>query len=128
MRCWLMPWSNFGNMFSAAGALAFLSFLSVLPSQILLNNLLYDTSQLAIPADRVDEEQLARSSPWDVSMTRRFMLFFGPISSAFDFLTFGVLLWIFSAGPQLFRTAWFVESLATQALVSFVIRSRRTPS
>ncbi len=119
--------SNFGNMFSAAAASAFLSFLPMLPSQILLNNLLYDAGQLAIPTDTVDAEQLARPSHWDVGFIRRFMAFFGPISSLFDFLTFAVMLKMFSAGPALFRSGWFVESLATQSLVIFVIRTRRTP-
>jgi Mg2+-importing ATPase len=90
--------SNFGNMFSAAAASAFLPFLPMLPSQILLNNLLYDASQLAIPTDHADEEQLARPSRWDVRFIRRFMLFFGPLSSVFDFATFAVLLWVFQAG------------------------------
>jgi P-type Mg2+ transporter len=119
--------SNFGNMFSAAGASAVLKFLPMLPSQILLNNLLYDTSQLTIPTDNVDAEQLARPSRWDMSFIRRFMLFFGPLSSVFDFATFGVMLWVFHAGPALFRTGWFVESLATQTLVVFAIRTRRVP-
>jgi Mg2+-importing ATPase len=119
--------SNFGNMFSAAGASIFLTFLPMLPSQILLNNLLYDASQLAIPTDGVDEEQLHRPAHWDIGFIRRFMIFFGPISSLFDFATFGVMLWAFHAGPDLFRTGWFVESLATQSLVIFVIRTRRVP-
>lgn len=119
--------SNFGNMFSAAGASAFMPFLPMLPSQILLNNLLYDTSQLAIPTDSVDPEQLARPSRWDLPLIRRFMLVFGPISSLFDFATFALMLQVFHAGPALFRSGWFVESLATQTLVLFVIRTRRTP-
>ncbi|QIS12539.1 magnesium-translocating P-type ATPase [Nocardia arthritidis] len=119
--------SNFGNMFSAAGASAFLPFLPMLPSQILLNNLLYDSSQLAIPTDHVDEEQLARPARWNIGLIRRFMLIFGPISSAFDFATFGVMLWLFHADETLFHTGWFVESLATQTLVLFVIRTRRSP-
>ena len=119
--------SNFGNMFSAAAASAFLSFLPMLPSQILLNNLLYDAGQLTIPTDRVDAEQLRAPSHWDVNFIRRFMVFFGPISSLFDFVTFAVLLGVFSAGPELFRAGWFVESLATQTLVIFVIRTRRSP-
>jgi len=119
--------SNFGNMFSAAGASTFLSFLPMLPFQILLNNLLYDTSQLTISTDVVDPEQLAGPSRWDIAMIRRYMLFFGLISSAFDFGTFGILLWGFHAGPTLFRSGWFVESLATQTLVIFVIRTRRSP-
>ena len=119
--------SNFGNMFSAAGASIFLKFLPMLPSQILLNNLLYDTSQLAIPTDNVDPELVAQPTRWDLGFIRRFMLFFGPISSLFDFATFGIMLWVFHAGPALFQTGWFVESLATQTLVIFVIRTRRVP-
>ena len=119
--------SNFGNMFSAAGASIFLKFLPMLPSQILLNNLLYDTSQLAIPTDNVDEEQLRRPSHWDIRFIRRFMLAFGPLSSVFDFATFGVMLWVFHSGPAQFRSGWFVESLATQTLIIFAIRTRRVP-
>jgi Mg2+-importing ATPase len=119
--------SNFGNMFSAAAASAVLKFLPMLPGQILLNNLLYDSSQLAIPTDHVDAEQLAAPAHWDIAFIRRFMLFFGPLSSLFDFLTFWVMLHVFHAGPALFRTGWFVESLATQTLVIFAIRTRRIP-
>lgn len=119
--------SNFGNMFSAAAASAFLSFLPMLPSQILLNNLLYDSSQLAIPTDRVDPEQLRAPSHWDVGFIRRFMLTFGPISSLFDFLTFALMLTVLHAGPSEFRTGWFVESLATQTLIIFAIRTQRIP-
>lgn len=92
--------SNFGNMFSAAAASAVLPFLPMLPSQILLNNLLYDASQLTIPTDRVDPEQLHAPSHWDISFIRRFMLFFGPVSSLFDFLTFALMLGVFHAGPD----------------------------
>ena len=120
--------SNFGNMFSAAGASLFLSFLPMLPSQILLNNLLYDVGQLAIPGDRVDPEVLARPAAWDLAFVRRFMAVFGPLSSIFDFLTFFVMLVVLDAGHTEFRTGWFVESLATQTLVVFVIRTRRSPS
>ena len=119
--------SNFGNMFSAAAASAVLPFLPMLPSQILLNNLLYDTSQLAIPTDRVDDEQLHAPSHWNIAFIRRFMLTFGPISSLFDFLTFGLMLGVLHAGPAEFRTGWFVESLATQTLIVFAIRTRRVP-
>jgi P-type Mg2+ transporter len=119
--------SNFGNMFSAAAASAVLTFLPMLPSQILLNNLLYDSSQLAIPTDRVDGEQLLAPSHWDIAFIRRFMLTFGPISSLFDFLTFGLMLGVLHAGPVEFRTGWFVESLATQTLIIFAIRTRRVP-
>jgi P-type Mg2+ transporter len=120
--------SNFGNMFSAAGASLLLGFLPMLPTQILLNNLLYDIGEMTIPTDRVDPELLERPSHWDTAFVRRFMAFFGPISSLFDFATFGVLLWLLHAGPVEFRSGWFVESLATQTLVIFVIRTRRTPS
>ncbi|KAA0107620.1 magnesium-translocating P-type ATPase [Mycolicibacterium sp. P1-5] len=119
--------SNFGNMFSAAAASAVLTFLPMLPSQILLNNILYDSSQLAIPTDRVDEEQLHAPSHWNIAFIRRFMLTFGPVSSLFDFLTFGLMLGVLHAGPVEFRTGWFVESLATQTLIIFAIRTRRIP-
>ncbi|MFF1405909.1 magnesium-translocating P-type ATPase [Streptomyces sp. NPDC058294] len=119
--------SNFGNMFSAAGASLVLPFLPMLPSQILLNNLLYDAGQLTIPTDHVDPEQLRAPSHWDIAFIRRFMLFFGPVSSVFDFLTFAVMIEIFHTGAALFRSGWFVESLATQALVVFAIRTRRVP-
>ena len=119
--------SNFGNMFSAAGASLFLSFLPMLPSQILLNNLLYDVGQLAIPGDRVDPEVLARPAAWDISFVRRFMSVFGPLSSIFDFLTFFVMLSVLNATHTEFRSGWFVESLATQTLVVFLIRTRRIP-
>jgi Mg2+-importing ATPase len=119
--------SNFGNMFSVTVAAAFLPFLPMLPYQILLNNLLYDTSQMTIPTDRVDDEQLARPSHWDIGFIRRFMIRFGPISSLFDFATFMMMLWVFNAAAPLFRSGWFVESLATQTLIVFVIRTRRVP-
>ena len=119
--------SNFGNMFSAAGASLFLSFLPMLPSQILLNNLLYDAGQLAIPTDNVDEEQLHLPSRWDIGFIRRFMVVFGPLSSIFDFMTFALMLWVFHAHATEFRSGWFVESLATQSLVIFAIRTRRVP-
>jgi Mg2+-importing ATPase len=119
--------SNFGNMFSAAGASVFLRFLPMLPSQILLNNLLYNAGQLVIPTDKVDAESLARPAAWDMSFIRRFMSIFGPISSIFDFLTFWVMLSVLHAGHIEFRTGWFVESIATQTLVVYVIRTRRVP-
>ena len=119
--------SNFGNMFSAAAASVFLNFLPMLPSQILLNNLLYDAGQMGIPTDRVDEEALARPAAWDITFVRRFMLTFGPVSSIFDFLTFFIMLGVLHAGVSTFRTGWFVESLATQTLVIYVIRTRRIP-
>jgi len=119
--------SNFGNMFSAAAASIFLKFLPMTASQILLNNLLYDSSQLAIPTDNVDPELVAQPTRWDIGFIRRFMIIIGPISSIFDFVTFGIMLWVFHAGEHLFQTGWFVESLATQTLVIFVIRTRRVP-
>jgi Mg2+-importing ATPase len=117
--------SNFGNMFSMAGAALILPFLPMLPIQILLNNLLYDISEIAIPFDRVDEEAIAGPVKWDVRFIERFMLVFGPISSIFDFLTFYVLLYLFGAGETLFQTGWFIESITTQVLVVFAIRTRR---
>lgn len=119
--------SNFGNMFSAAGASVFLKFLPMLPSQILLNNLLYNTGQLVIPTDDVDPEALARPAAWDMKFIRNFMAVFGPVSSIFDFLTFWVMLSLLHAGHVEFRTGWFVESIATQTLVVYVIRTRRVP-
>jgi Mg2+-importing ATPase len=119
--------SNFGNMFSAAGASIFLKFLPMLPSQILLNNLLYNAGQLVIPTDNVDPEALARPTAWDIGFIRRFMSVFGPVSSIFDFLTFWVMLSLLHAGAAKFRTGWFVESIATQTLVIYVIRTRRVP-
>jgi Mg2+-importing ATPase len=119
--------SNFGNMFSAAGASVFLSFLPMLPSQILLNNLLYNAGQLVIPTDRVDPEALARPAAWDMKFIRNFMAVFGPVSSIFDFVTFWVMLSLLHAGHAEFRTGWFVESIATQTLVVYVIRTRRVP-
>jgi Mg2+-importing ATPase len=105
----------------------FLSFLPLLPSQILLNNLLYDTGQLAIPTDNVDPETLARPAAWDIRFVRHFMYIFGPLSSVFDFITFWILLSLLHAGPTEFRSGWFVESIATQTLIIYVIRTRRTP-
>jgi P-type Mg2+ transporter len=121
--------SNFGNMFSMAGASLFLPFLPMLPTQILLNNFLYDTSQVAVPGDNVDPALLHRPKRWQIGFIRQFMTIIGPISSLYDFLTFGVLLWLFhaSANAPLFRTGWFVESLATQTLVVFVIRTAGNP-
>lgn len=119
--------SNFGNMFSAAGASTFLTFLPMLPSQILLNNLLYNAGQLVIPTDRVDAETLARPAAWDMRFIRRFMEIFGPLSSIFDFATFWVMLVLLHAGHVEFRSGWFVESIATQTLVIYVIRTRRVP-
>ena len=119
--------SNFGNMFSMAAASAFLPFLPMLPTQILLNNFLYDLAQVSIPSDNVDDAYLRRPQRWDMRVVRDFMLFIGPISSIFDFLTFYVLLHYFYAQASLFHTGWFVESLATQTLVLFVIRTMGNP-
>lgn len=119
--------SNFGNMFSAATASVVLSFLPMLPGQILLNNLLYDTGQLAIPGDKVDKEQVFAPAHWDISLIRRFMLLFGPISSLFDFATFGLMIFVFHAAQGEFRAGWFIESIATQTLIIFAIRTRRVP-
>jgi Mg2+-importing ATPase len=121
--------SNFGNMFSMAAASLFLPFLPMLPTQILLNNFLYDTSQVAVPGDNVDPALLCKPKRWQIGFIRQFMTIIGPISSIYDFLTFGVLLWFFhaSANAPLFRTGWFVESLATQTLVVFVIRTAGNP-
>jgi Mg2+-importing ATPase len=119
--------SNFGNMFSVAGASLFLPFLPMLPIQILLNNLMYDVSELSIPTDNVDKEYIATPKRMDIRYVRDFMLYFGPISSLFDFLTFFTMLFIFSATAALFQTAWFLESLWTQTLVVYIIRTRRSP-
>jgi P-type Mg2+ transporter len=129
--------SNFGNMFSVAGAAIFLPFLPMLPVQILLNNLLYDMSQSTITTDKVDEEYVEKPKRWDIAFVRRFMVSLGPVSSLFDFLTFFTMLFVFipivplallSIQQQhLFQTAWFIESLCSQILVVFVIRTRRTP-
>lgn len=128
--------SNFGNMFSVAGASLFLPFLPMLPVQILLNNLLYTLSQTTITSDNVDDEYIERPKRWDISFIRNFMVVEGPISSIFDYLTFFLMLFIivpmFAFLPQLqrehlFQTAWFVESLCTQTLVVFIIRTRKFP-
>ncbi|MBS7613978.1 magnesium-translocating P-type ATPase, partial [Candidatus Bathyarchaeota archaeon] len=119
--------SNFGNMFSVAGASLFLPFLPMLPIQILLNNLLYDLSQSTIPTDEVDQEYIEKPKRWDIQFIRWFMVCLGPVSSLFDFLTFFVLLYVFNVSEPLFQTAWFIESLSSQTLIIFVIRTRRTP-
>ncbi|HSN42232.1 MAG TPA: magnesium-translocating P-type ATPase [Burkholderiales bacterium] len=119
--------SNFGNMFSMAGASLFLPFLPMTPAQILLNNMLYDISEVPIPLDRVDEAETRAPRRLDMDFIRNFMLVMGPVSSLFDFLTFYLLLAVLNANEALFRTGWFIESLATQVLVIFVIRTRRNP-
>ncbi len=119
--------SNFGNMLSMTGASLLLPFLPMLPIQILLNNFLYDLSQAAIPTDRVDQEYLNHPRPWNVKSIKRFMVFFGPLSSLFDFATFYILLHLFRASQPLFHTGWFLESLCTQTLVVHVIRTEKVP-
>ncbi len=117
--------ANFGNMLSMAGASAFLPFLPLLPTQILLNNFLSDIPAIAISTDRVDPELTARPRRWNVRFLRDFLLLFGGISSVFDFLTFGALLWLLKASPEQFRTGWFIESVLTELLILLVIRTAR---
>ena len=119
--------SNFGNMVSMAAAIVFLPYLPMLPTQILLNNFLYDLAQVTIPTDHVDASFLVKPQRWDGGLIRRFMLVIGPLSSVYDFVTFFVLLHVFRADEALFHTGWFVESLATQTLVLFVIRTAGSP-
>jgi Mg2+-importing ATPase len=119
--------SNFGNMFSMTGGSMFLPYLPMLPIQILLNNFLYDVSQIAIPTDEVDKEYLINPRPWNVQYIKKFMIVIGPISSIYDFMTYGVMLFIFHASPELFHTGWFIESLCTQTLVIHVIRTGKIP-
>ena len=117
--------SNFGNMFSMAGATLILPFLPMLPIQILLNNLIYNVSEIAIPFDNVDPETVVKPLKWDIRLIERFMLVFGPVSSVFDFITFWAMIELFRAGEVLFQTGWFIESMVTQTLVVFCIRTRR---
>jgi Mg2+-importing ATPase len=121
--------SNFGNMFSVVGASAFLPFLPMLPIQVLTNNLLYDFSQTTIPTDEVDADWLTKPRKWEIGGILRFILFIGPISSIFDYLTFFMMLYVFNCwhNPALFHTGWFVESLFTQTLIIHVIRTNKIP-
>jgi Mg2+-importing ATPase len=121
--------SNFGNMFSVVGASAFLPFLPMLPIQVLANNLLYDFSQTTIPSDEVDADWLTRPRQWAIGRILRFILFIGPISSIFDYVTFFLMLYVFNSwhSPALFHTGWFVESLCTQTLIIHVIRTNKIP-
>ncbi len=121
--------SNFGNMFSVVGGSIFLPFLPMLPVQILTNNMLYDFSQMTIPTDNVDEDQLLKPKKWDFQKIKKFIIFFGPISSIFDFSTFFVMLYVFNTfgNPALFHTGWFVESLLTQTLIVHIIRTSKIP-
>jgi Mg2+-importing ATPase len=117
--------ANFGNMFSMAGASLFLPFLPLLAKQILLNNFLSDFPALGIAGDLVDKEMVERPHCWNIRFIRDFMIIFGLVSSAFDYLTFGVLLFVVRAAPQQFRTGWFVESLLTELVIALVVRTRR---
>jgi len=117
--------SNFGNMFSMAGAALFLPFLPMLPTQILLNNLLYDFSQTVLPFDNVDREALEKPVHWNIKHIKRYMGILGPVSSVFDFLTFYFMLTLLHANEPFFHTGWFVESIVTQVLIIFAIRTRK---
>lgn len=119
--------SNFGNMFTVTIASIVLPFLPMLPIQILLTNFLYDFSQLTISTDDVDDDEVLKPHPWDTHSITRFMLVFGGLSSLFDFLTFGILLLVFQASPEIFRTGWFLTSLCTQTLVIHIIRTKKIP-
>lgn len=119
--------SDFGNMVSVAIASVFLPFLPILPVQVLLNDLLYDMSQLTLASDGVEERYLTRPRRWDVRGIRRFMVVFGPASSVFDLVTFGILLYVFHANPMFFQTGWFLESIITQTLIIFSIRTPASP-
>jgi len=119
--------SNFGNMFSVSVASLFLPFLPMLPIQILLNNLIYDLSQLTLPADRVDSADIEKPQKWDMGFIKKFIYTFGPISSFFDMVTFLSLLYIFKASVPFFRTGWFMESLITQIVIILMVRTRKVP-
>lgn len=123
--------SNFGNVFSVLVASAFLPFLPMLPLHLLIQNLLYDVSQVAIPFDNVDDEQIRKPQRWNPADLGRFMVFFGPISSIFDILTFGLMWWVFHANTvemqTLFQSGWFIEGLLSQTLIVHMIRTRRIP-
>jgi Mg2+-importing ATPase len=119
--------SNFGNMLSMAAASIVLPFLPMLPGQILLNNFLYDLAQITIPSDNVDPSFVRKPRRWDVNLVRNFMVGIGPVSSLFDFLTFAALLFWFRTSEPQFHTGWFIESLATQTLVLFIIRTAGNP-
>ncbi|OFW58477.1 MAG: magnesium-translocating P-type ATPase [Actinobacteria bacterium RBG_19FT_COMBO_54_7] len=117
--------ANFGNMFSMAGASLFLSFLPLLPSQVLLTNLLTDLPEMTIATDNVDSEMIDKPRRWDINFILKFMLTFGPLSSVFDYMTFGLLILILHSSPQLFRTGWFIESVISASLIVLVIRTRK---
>lgn len=117
--------ANFGNMFSVAGASLFLPFLPMLPKQILLTNFLTDFPEMTIATDEVDKELIEKPRRWDIGFIKRFMIFFGLMSSIFDYITFGVLLFVLKADPTLFRTGWFIESVLSASFVVLVIRTRK---
>jgi Mg2+-importing ATPase len=117
--------ANFGNMFSMAGASLFLSFLPLLPGQILLTNLMTDFPETTIGTDNVDSEMVEQPRRWNVTFIRNFMIVFGVLSSVFDYLAFGVLLLVFQSPQDLFRTGWFIESVLSASLIVLVIRSQR---
>lgn len=119
--------SNFGNMLSMTAASLFIPFLPMLPAQILLNNFLYDTSQITLPTDHVDNRDIQIPPKWDLSFLKKFMLTFGVISSLFDFVTFGLLFFMFKLPEGQFQTGWFIESLATQIFVIYIIRTKKVP-
>lgn len=119
--------SNFGNMFSMMGASAFLPFLPMLPAQILFNNFLYDTSQLSLPSDSVDADELLKPAHWDFKFIKSYMMVFGLISSVFDFLTFYLLYFVYNLSEHQFQTGWFIESIATQVFVIYIIRTKKIP-
>ena len=119
--------SNFGNMFSMMGAASFLPFLPMLPSQILLNNFIYDVSQFSLPSDDVDGDELLKPTHWNLKFIRSYMIVFGWISSIFDFLTFFLLYYVYRLSEHQFQTGWFIESIATQVFVIYVIRTKKVP-
>ncbi len=119
--------SNFGNMLSMTAASLFIPFLPMLPAQILLNNFLYDTSQVTLPTDAVDTHDVQIPPKWDLPFLKKFMLVFGLMSSLFDFITFGLLFFVFKLSENQFQTGWFIESLATQVFVIYIIRTKKVP-
>jgi len=123
--------SNFGNMFSMLGASAFLPFLPMLPVQILVQNLLYDISQISIPWDRMDEDYIEKPRKWEAGGIAKFMMFIGPISSVFDYITFAVMYFVFKASTpahqSLFQSGWFIEGLLSQTLIVHMIRTKKVP-
>jgi Mg2+-importing ATPase len=119
--------SNFGNMFSMMGASIFLPFLPMLPAQVLFTNLIYDASQLSLPSDKVDEDDIKKPTAWSIKFIRRYVLVIGPISSLYDFLTFILLFFILRFGESMFQTGWFIESIATEIFVVYIIRTKKLP-